>query len=85
MVEIRLPDDLAKALRERANAVHSDVNVLAERLLRRALAGPADVAQVCPDVAQRFRASGMSDDDLAHELERIKHEVRKDRKRHGAA
>jgi hypothetical protein len=85
MVEIRVPDDLARALDERARAIHADINSRAERLLRRALAVPTDVSQICPDVAERFRRSGMTDDELAAELERAKHDARTDRKRNGAA
>lgn len=63
-------------LRERAAAAGVDVTKYAAGVLERATSRPMSIEEISGPIAEEFRKSGMSEDQLTELLERTKHEVR---------
>ncbi len=79
-LQISLPPDLEARLREKAAAVGEDVASYAAGVLERSTKAPVPLAQLSGPIAEQFRASGMTEDQLADMLEDIKHEKRRQRR-----
>jgi len=77
---ISLPPDAEENLRTRANAAGEDLAVYVSKLVAHFLAPPTPLDELSGPVYRRFLASGMTDDELADELERAKHEMRAERR-----
>jgi hypothetical protein len=76
---ISLSPDTESKLSERARAAGMDVPTYAARLLERDVRRPT-LLQISGDIAERFRASGMTEEELGEILEREKHAAREARR-----
>jgi hypothetical protein len=84
-LEITLPPEVEKRLRERAAALGLDLQAYATQLLEEALNPRRSFEERRAEIYQRFLASGTTDDQLGEELEKAKHEMRAERRaRQGA-
>jgi hypothetical protein len=78
-ITIPLSAELEASLKSRAAAAGQDVAAYAAAILER-IARPQSLAELSGPVHQRFRESGTTEEQLGEELERAKHEMRRDRK-----
>lgn len=77
---ISLPPESAAQLQRRAEASGVDVSTYVSKLLQHFTEPPAPLEELSGPIHDRFRASGMTEDQLAEELERAKHEMRAERR-----
>ena len=79
-VSVPLSPDIENALRRRAAELGKDPAVLASELLENVLSQGIltreRLEEISGNTQQQFKAAGMTDDQLAEELERIKHDSR---------
>lgn len=75
-LHIEISGDEVERLRERAAAVGMDVTEYAAGVLRRAAERPLSVSEISGPIAEAFRASGLTEDQLTDMLEQAKHEMR---------
>ncbi|HUO10328.1 MAG TPA: hypothetical protein VM008_18625 [Phycisphaerae bacterium] len=79
-VSVPLSPELEGVLRRRAAELGKDPAILASELLANILSTGALTRErleaISADAHEQFKASGMTDDQLADELERIKHASR---------
>ena len=80
-LSIPLPPQAEAALRQRAAATGKDPSTIASELLTYALTQTSELTldrleEISGDSYRNFIASGMTDEQLGDELERIKHEDR---------
>ena len=79
-VSVPLSPDIESALRRRAAELGKDPAVLASELLANVLShgvlSRERLEEISGSTQQQFSATGMTDDQLAEELERIKHDSR---------
>jgi hypothetical protein len=80
-LNIPLSPEVEARLRERAAAAGQDPAEYAARVLERSLSAPIPIADISGPIAEQFRASGMTEDQLAEALEAVKHEARAQRRR----
>lgn len=79
-LDISLAAEAEKRLRERAVAAGVDVRSCAQQLLEDALRESALDEMLAP-LRARFSKSGISEDQLADDLEREKHALREEKRR----
>lgn len=82
---ISLPPEFEARLKERAAASGQDVSTFVSKLLQHFADRPTPLEELSGPIQQRFRESGMTEDELAEELERAKHEMRAERHSRGAS
>ncbi len=82
---ISIPPESEAKLKQRAAAVGQDVSAYVAQLVRHFTEPPTPLEELSGPIYQRFLESGMSDDELAAELERAKHEMRADRRAEAAS
>jgi hypothetical protein len=76
---LHLSPDAGARLADRAAAAGQDVPQYVATLVESIVESPRTLAEISGQVHERFLASGTSDEELAEELERAKHEMRADR------
>lgn len=79
MISIPLSSEAEARLRARAAAVGQDVVTYAARVLERLGQPPVPASDISGPVADEFRASGLTDEQLGDLLEDAKHDARKNR------
>jgi hypothetical protein len=79
-VTLRLSKDAEVRLNERAAATGKSLAEYISALVESVVETPRTLAEISGPVYQRFLDSGTSDDELAEELERAKHEMRAERR-----
>jgi hypothetical protein len=81
---LNLPPDVEARVRSRAKANGQDPSAYVAQLIARFGQPPTPLEELSGPIYQRFVESGMSDDELAEELERAKHEMRAERRARNA-
>ena len=82
---LNLPPDVEARVRSRAEANGQDPADYVTQLIAHFGQPPTAVIELSGPIYQRFLESGMSDDELAEELERAKHEMRAERRARNAS
>ena len=77
---LRLPKEATEELKRRAEASGQDVAEFVSHLVEHFAQPPTPLEILSGPIYQRFLESGMTDDQLAEELERAKHEMRAERR-----
>jgi hypothetical protein len=77
---ISLPPESEEILKRRAAASGQDVSAYVSQLVRHFAEPPTPLEELSGPIQHRFRESGMSEDELAQELERAKHAMRAERR-----
>ena len=80
MLSIPLSGEVEARLRARAAALGQDVVTYAAKVLERLSQPPVTLREISGPLADEFRSSGMSDEQLGDELEKAKHEMRRERR-----
>lgn len=75
-ITVQIPDPTAQRLREQAERAGKPLSQLVEEILAAQSLKPTSLAEISGDSAERFRATGMTEDELAEELEREDHASR---------
>jgi uncharacterized protein (DUF1778 family) len=83
-VTLRLSNDVKARLDERASASGQDLSQYISTLVQLVVESPRTLEEISAPIYERFLASGTTDDELSEELERAKHEMRIERRSHGA-
>ena len=78
---LRISAGAKEALTRRAEAEGTDLAGYVSSIVERCAAGGFSLEEISGGVYQRFLDSGTTDDDLAADLERGKHELRGERRR----
>ncbi len=78
-IEISVPPETEAQLQEKAAAAGEDIASLITRVLKRYAERPLSLHEISGDLAEEFRQSGMSEDELTEFLESVKHEERRKR------
>jgi hypothetical protein len=79
-LEIPISFEAEASLREKAAAAGQDVASYAAGVLERAARRPLTLEELSGPIAEDFRRSGMSEDELTAFLESAKHEMRRQRR-----
>jgi hypothetical protein len=79
IISVPLSKQAEANLRARAAAAGQDLPTYAAGVLERLSALPAPLRSISGALADEFRASGLSDDELGDLLERAKHESRREK------
>jgi hypothetical protein len=77
---LELKAETTEKLKARAAASGQDVAEFVSDLVEHFSEAPTPLEIISGPIYQRFVESGMTDDELAEELERAKHEMRADRR-----
>jgi len=80
LLTISIPDETEATLRLRASAAGEDLPSYVSKLVTHFSEPPPSLEELSGPIYQNFLASGMTDDELADELERAKHEMRAERR-----
>jgi hypothetical protein len=81
---ISLPAEAEARLKERAAAAGCDVASYVADLVRHFADAPTPLELLSGPIQERFAASGLTEDELADELERTKHLMRAQRRERNA-
>lgn len=79
-LQLTLTQDEESKLRQRAEAAGQELSNYVLNMIRQFGAPPTPIEELSGSIYGNFLASGMTDDELADELERAKHEMRADRR-----
>jgi hypothetical protein len=79
-LQISISSDAEAKLREKAAAIGEDVAAYAAGVLERSTKLPLSLEEISGPIAEQFRQSGMSEDELTEMLETAKHEMRRQRR-----
>ncbi len=79
-LQITISDDAETRLRRQADDAGLAAEVVAARLLERSLRKVPDMMEISGPIAEEFRRSGMTEDELTELLEREKHAMRAERR-----
>ena len=79
-LEIIISPDAEAKLREKAAAVGEDISSYAAGVLERSAKRPLSLEEISGPIAQEFRKSGMTEDELTELLESAKHEMRREKR-----
>lgn len=79
---IPLPPETESRLKQRASAAGQDVGEFVSQLVQHFTEPPTPIEKLSGPIYQRFLESGMTDEELGEELERVKHEMRTERRAH---
>lgn len=78
-MRVEIPDELAKELRETADAIGSEPEKVAVAAIRRGLEVREKLEELLLPVRQAFEASGLSEDEAVELFEAEKHALRRER------
>ena len=81
---ISVPPESEATLKARAAAAGQNVADFVSQLVNHFAQPPESLENLSGPIYQKFVESGMTDDELAEELERAKHEMRAERRARGA-
>ena len=76
-LEISISSEAEARLREKAAAVGADVAAYAAGVLERSAKRPVSLEEISGPIAEEFRQSGMTEDELSELLETAKHNMRR--------
>src|SRR5688572_19843629 len=79
-LDIPLSPKAEATLRKQAHEAGLSAEAIAARLLERSLARIPDLTEISGPIYEAFKASGMTEDELAELLEREKHAMRAERR-----
>ena len=79
-LEISISPEAEAKLREKAAIAGEDVDDYAAGVLGRSTKRPLTLEEISGPIAEEFRRSGMSEDELTELLETAKHEMRRQRR-----
>jgi hypothetical protein len=79
-LSLTLPPEVESKLRQRAAATGQEISAYVLQLVKHFGDPPTPLSELSGPIYQRFLESGMTDDELAEELERAKHEMRAERR-----
>jgi len=77
---ISLPAESEERLKQRAVESGKDVSTYVSELVKHFAEPPTPLEELSGPIHQRFIESGMTEEELAEELERAKHEMRAERR-----
>ncbi|MEA2734709.1 MAG: hypothetical protein QOE14_1160 [Humisphaera sp.] len=77
---LHLTEEARSKLAQRAAAAGAELEEYVSQLVEQTARKPFSLRELSGDVHERFLASGTTDDQLAEELERAKHELRAERR-----
>ena len=77
---ISIPPESEEKLRQRATASGQELSAYVSQLVTHFTESPTPLEELSGPIYERFLESGMTDDELAEELERAKHEMRAERR-----
>lgn len=77
---ISLPPEAEAKLKVRATAAGEDLPSYVSKLVTHFTEPPTPLEELSGPIYKKFLESGMTDDELAEELERAKHEMRAERR-----
>lgn len=83
-VTISIPDEVASKLERRAKVSGQPLSAFVSDLVSHFAAPPTPIEELSGEIGRRFRESGITEDELAEDLERAKHEMRADRRARNA-
>jgi len=83
-LQVELTPEVESRLRKRAESAGQEMSRFVTNLLSHFGSQPTPLEELSGPIYQNFLASGMTDDELAEELERAKHEMRVDRRERSA-
>lgn len=79
-IQIPLSAETESKLREKAAAAGEDIAAYVAGVLERSVSQPLPIEEISGPIAEQFRRSGMTEDELTRFLEDTKHEVRRQRR-----
>lgn len=79
-ISIPLSPEAEAKLREKAAAVGEDITAYAAGVLERSAKQPVSLEEISGPIAEEFRQSGMTEDQLTDLLETAKHDMRRQRR-----
>jgi hypothetical protein len=82
---LRLRTESTEKLKQRAAASGQGVGEFVSNLVEHFAESPTPIETLSGDIGQRFLESGMTETELAEELNRAKHEMRAERRRRNAS
>ena len=84
-INISIPDEVALKLEKRAKESGQALPAFVSHLVEQFTAPPTPIEQLSGEIGRRFRDSGITEDELAEDLERAKHEIRAERRARNAS
>lgn len=81
---ITVPPEAEAKLKARAAVAGQDVADFVSQMVRHLIEPPTPLEKLSGPIYQKFLESGMSDEELSEELDRVKHEMRAQRRARGA-
>ena len=82
---ISIPDDVVARLENRAAASGQDLPKFVSQLVEHFAEPPTPIEMLSGEIGRRFHESGISEEELAEDLDRAKHEMRADRRARNAS
>jgi hypothetical protein len=79
-MRVEIPDELAKELRETAQAIGSEPDKVAVAAIRRGLEAREKLEELLRPVREAFETSGLSEDQAVELFEAEKHALRQERR-----
>ena len=79
-LHISISPEAEEKLREKAAAAGEDIAKYAAGVLERCAQRPLSLEEISGPIAEEFRQSGMSEDELTELLESAKHDMRRERR-----
>lgn len=79
-LEIEISPQAEAKLREKAAVVGEDIAAYAAGVLERSAKQPVPLEEISGPIAEEFRQSGMTEDELTDLLETAKHDMRRQRR-----
>ena len=80
-ISISIPDDVATQLEKRAVASGQPLPAFVSQLVTTFTRRPTPIEELSGEIGRRFRESGITEDELAADLEQAKHELRAERRK----
>lgn len=79
-LQISISPEAEARLREKAAAAGADISEYAAGVLERCAQRPLSLEEISGPIAEEFRQSGMTEDELTELLETAKHDMRRERR-----
>jgi hypothetical protein len=80
-ISISIPDEVATQLEKRAEASGQPLPAFVSHLVTTFTARPTPIEELSGEIGRRFLQSGITEGELADDLERAKHELRAGRRK----
>ena len=85
ILNVFIAPDVEQRLRKHAEIAGVDLETYASQLLERLSASPRTLLELSGPAFEEFLNSGMTDDELGDFLEKVKHEMRAEKRRRQAS